>query len=276
MRQEVTMSAGVEGQYTTGRHEAILEAIRAAGADPEKFDAAILERMEEFHSLGRVATVALAEKAAITAADAVLDVGCGIGGPARYLAGTFGASVTGIDLTAEFCDIARDLNRRTGFGDRIDIRQADALDLPFPDASFDVVWTQHVAMNIADKPALYRELRRVARPGGRLAFFDIVGGSGEPLQFPVPWADTPDLSHLIPVDEVHAAVTAAGFHIDSWEDLTEAAAEFFAKLAGGPPPNASPLGLALFVPDFPAKAANVGRNIAEGRIRMIRCIASAV
>jgi SAM-dependent methyltransferase len=269
------MNTGVEGQYTTGRGEAILEAIRATGADPEKFDAAILERMEEFHSLGRVATVGLAEKARISADDAVLDVGCGIGGPARYLARTFGATVTGIDLTAEFCDIARDLNRRTGFGDTIDIRQADALDLPFPDGSFDVVWTQHVAMNIADKPALYRELRRVARPGGRLAFFDIVGGSGEPLQFPVPWADTPDLSHLIAADDVRAAVEAAGFRVETWEDLTADAAEFFRQLAAGPPPNA-PLGLQLFVPDFPAKAANVGRNIAEGRIRMVRCVSTAV
>jgi sarcosine/dimethylglycine N-methyltransferase len=269
------MTAGVEGQYATGRAGAILEAIRATGQDPENFDPAILERMEEFHSLGRAATVALAEKAGIGPADAVLDVGCGIGGPARYLARTTGATLSGIDLTAEFCDIARELNRRTGFGDSIDIRQADALDLPFPDEAFDVAWTQHVAMNIADKPGLYRELRRVLRPGGRLAFFDIVGGSGEPLHFPVPWADNPGLSHLIGVDEVRAAVEAAGFGVDSWEDLTEAAAEFFKQLAAGPPPN-SPLGLQLFVPDFPAKAANVGRNIAEGRIRMIRCVATAV
>lgn len=267
------MSAAVEGQYATGRGAAILEAIRATGNDPERFDAAILERMEEFHSLGRVATVALAQKAGIGPTDSVLDVGCGIGGPSRYLVRATGATVTGVDLTAEYCDIARDLNRRTGF-DAIDIRQADALDLPFPAEAFDVVWTQHVAMNIADKPALYRELRRVLRPGGRLAFFDIVGGSGEPLHFPVFWADTPDLSHLIGADEVRLAVESAGFGVDSWEDLTDAAAAFFKQVAAGPPPD-SPLGLPLFVSDFPTKAANVGRNIAEGRIRMIRCVATA-
>ena len=119
---------------------------------------------------------ALAEAAAITSTDEVLDVGCGIGGPARFLATKFGCKVTGIDLTPEFIDVARDLNARVGLGDTIDLRVADALDLPFPDASFDVVWTQHVSMNIADKPGLYAELGRVLRPGGRLAFFDVVAG----------------------------------------------------------------------------------------------------
>lgn len=268
--------ADVEGQYAAGRGAVIVDALRAAGHDVENLELAALERIEEFHTLGRVATAALAERAGITAQDLVLDVGCGVGGPARYLASTFGAKVTGIDLTAEFCDIARDLNRRTGFGDRIDIQRADALDVPFEDGWFDVVWTQHVAMNVADKPRMYREMRRVTMSGGRLAFFDIVGGSGEPLEFPVPWADTPDISHLIPADEVWATVEEAGFAVRSWEDLTDDAAGFFRHLSAGLPPDGPALDLQLLVPDFAPKAANVGRNIDAGRIRVIRCVAVAV
>ena len=180
-----------------------------------------------------------------------------------------------VDLTAEFCAIARELNARTGFGDTVDIHHGDALALPFPDAGFDVVWSQHTAMNIADKPALYRELRRVTRPGGRMAFFDIVGGDGRRLHFPVVWADSRALSHLIATEELRDVVEHSGFTITSWEDLTdELTAAFDRQRRSGPPPP-SPVPVELLVPDFATKSANVARNITEGRARVVRCVAVA-
>ena len=186
------MTANVEANYTRGGlQQAVLDAIVADGYDPDDLDPEALAPAEEFHTFGRAATVALAEAASITADDRVIDVGSGLGGPARYLARVHGCHVVGVDLTQELCDVAADLTRRVGLSDRVEIRQGDALALPFPDGSFDVAWTQHVSMNIADKAGFYAEMRRVLRPGGRLAFFDLLSGPDQPIHFPVPWAEDP-------------------------------------------------------------------------------------
>ena len=263
----------IEAQYTTGRLGAsILEALRTAGHDPDHLDLAALAPFEEFHTLGRVASAALADAASITEADRVLDVGCGIGGPARFLATQRGCKVTGIDLTPEFVEVARDLNGRVGLGDTIQVRVGDALDLPFPDRSFDVVWTQHVSMNIADKAGLYAEMGRVLEPGGRLAFFDVVAGDHGPLHFPVPWANEPDRSFLAHPDAIRDTLEQGGWTITHWKDLTPEALEFFTALAESPPgPN--PLGLHLVMPNMLAKVTNLRRNLAEDRVRLLRVVA---
>jgi SAM-dependent methyltransferase len=250
--------SSIADQYSSGRLGAsILDALRAAGHDPDDLDLSALAPFEEFHTLGRVASTALAEAAAITSTDLVLDVGCGIGGPARFLAAKFGCKVTGIDLTPEFIDVARDLNARVGLGDTIDVRVADALDLPFPDARFDVVWTQHVSMNIADKPGLYAELGRVLRPEGRLAFFDIV---------------EPDRSFLAKPEAIRETLESSEWTITHWEDLTNEALQWFTTRAEAPP-SPSPLGLHLVMPNMRTKVGNLHRNLAEDRVLLLRCVA---
>ena len=134
----------------------------------------------------------------------MLDLGAGLAGPARLLAHDLGAEVVAVDLAAEYCEIAEWLNEATGLSDRITVIGADALDLPFGEVSFDVVWSQHAQMNVADKQRLYSEARRVLKDGGRLALWDALAEPVEPIHYPVPWADTPELSFLATGDEMLA------------------------------------------------------------------------
>jgi ubiquinone/menaquinone biosynthesis C-methylase UbiE len=231
------------------------------GVDMSSLDSIV--PFAEFHTLGPRATSMLAEAAGIEAGESVLDVGCGIGGPARHLASKVGAVVSGVDLTPEFCEAAVLLNRKAGLD--IPIFHGSALDLPFDDASFDVVWTQHVTMNIEDKATAYREMRRVVRPGGRLAFFDVIGGREQPIHFPVPWAEEQSISHLVTEEWMRRLVTAAGFSVRLWEDHTEDA---LAAGAGGGVDN--PL-----IPNFAAKVANHRRNLEEDRARVLLAVCDA-
>jgi SAM-dependent methyltransferase len=263
-------------QYTTGDLlDRILAALTAAGHELDPLDPEALSPVEDFHTLGRLATVALADAAGITAEDVVVDLGSGIGGPSRFLARTYGCRVDGIDLTPEFQTVSEDLSRRTGLDDLVAAHVGDATATPFADGAFTVAWSQHVAMNIEDKAGLYAEARRILTPGGRLAFFDIMAGPEQPLQFPVPWADTPDLSFLAPPDEVRGLVEAAGFTVDLWLDLSDDAIAFFEAMAAGPPPNASPVNLSLLIPDFPTKAGNLVQNFRDGRTKLVRAVATA-
>ncbi len=269
------MTSDVQANYSRGGlQRAVLDAIVADGFDPDDLDPDALGPAEEFHTFGRAGTVALADACAITSDDRVIDVGSGLGGPARFLARDRGCHVVGVDLTPELCDVAADLTRRVGLADLVEIRQGDALDLPVPDASFDVAWTQHVSMNIADKAAMFAEMRRALRPGGRLAFFDLLAGPNKPIHFPVPWAEHPSASALATTEETRAFVTAAGFDIRIWEDVTGDAVAFYAALAAGPSPNRH-LGLQLLITDMPAKGANLKRNVEEGRLNLVRCVADA-
>lgn len=222
-----------------------------------------LSKVDQLHTLGPMATAALAEVAAITAGERVLDVGCGIGGPARQLA-ALGARVTGIDLTPDLCAAARELNARASLD--IDIHQGSALAMPFDDATFDVVWTQHVTMNIEDKAGLYRELRRVVRPGGRLAFFDVVAGPVQPLHFPVPWADEPSISFVVPPDAMRTLVVDAGFVPCVWNDTT---AQARAAMEKGVVRNE-------VIPGWDEKMANHLRNLVEDRIHLLQAVCDAV
>jgi SAM-dependent methyltransferase len=264
------MTTTIEQPYATGLTRSNIErALAEAGKQTDTLQASDLAMLEDFHSLGRLATAALIELAQISAGDRVLDAGTGIGGAARLIAAERGTRVTAVDLTPEYCEVAKWLNDAVGLGDMIEVRTADVTELPFDAASFDVVVSQHVQMNIADKRRLYAEARRVLAPGGRLALWDVTAGSGGPLRLPVPWAVSPEQSHLVTPERLAGLLREAGFATAHWNDLTEPAEKAMREfLAGGQ----RPLGLHVFVPDFPAKAANLVRNLAEDRARLIQAV----
>jgi sarcosine/dimethylglycine N-methyltransferase len=260
-------------QYATGLSRPSIErALIAAAKDMDHLAPADLGPLEDFHTMGRIATGQLADLAGITSQDRVLDAGAGIGGTARYLAATRACQVTAVDLTEEYCLTASWLNTLTGLDGKITVRQADVTRLPYPDASFDVVISQHVQMNIPDKARLYGEGRRVLVPGGRLAIWDITAGEPGPLRYPLPWADQPERGHLVSAPALRAAVEAAGFTVGHWADLTSEAVALMRAVLSRPP---GPLGLHAFVPEFAAKAANLTAGLAAGRLHAIQAVAHA-
>lgn len=234
-----------------------------------------LAPLDEFHVGGLAATRELATELQLAPGATVLDVGSGLGGPSRFLAATYDAHVTGIDLNPAFVEAATMLSERTGLADRTTFRVADALNLPFGDSSFDCAITQHVAMNIRDRARLYSEIFRVLRPDGLLAVYDVMRGDGEPLIFPVPWAREPDISFLLTPDAMRDVLVRTGFDVVSWIDTTAVANEWIARQrdARSRVPSSPTIGLHLVTPpDFPAMMANLGRNLAEGRALLLQAI----
>ncbi|HEX5814332.1 MAG TPA: methyltransferase domain-containing protein [Methylomirabilota bacterium] len=261
----MTDARAVGAHYGRGGLEArLLEALREAGKDPERLAPVDLAPVDQFHIGGRDATLALARRAALERGARVLDVGGGLGGPARTLAAELGCRVTVVDLTEEFCRVGALLTERTGLADRVEFRHGDALRLPVKNGEFDVVWTQHSSMNIADKAGLSRELFRALRPGGRLAMHEILAGPEAPVHFPVPWASEPSLSHLETPVAGRARLTAAGFTEAAWTDRSAEAIAWFRERLSQPP---AVLGLHLLLgPDAPAMLRNILRNLDERRV----------
>jgi ubiquinone/menaquinone biosynthesis C-methylase UbiE len=236
-----------------------------------------LAPVDEFHIGGRPATRELCEQLGIDAATSVLDVGCGIGGTARFMATAFGCSVTGIDLTQEYVDVARALSERSGPADRLDFGTASALSMPFPDASFDRAVVLHVGMNIVDKAGLFHEVRRLLRPGGRLGIYDVMRMDDRTIEFPMPWATDAAMSFVEPVAVYRAALEAEGFTVDSERDRGDFAAGFFqamkARATKGPPP----LGLHVIMgDDAPTKIGNMVAAVTEGIIAPVELVCTAV
>ena len=231
----------ITDHYASGDLLARLEAgLREDGVDPSQPTVEALAPYDHFHGRGLEATEDMAALLQVAETDHILDVGSGLGGPARYLARRFGCRVSGIDLTAEFCDIARHLSALLGFEDRVSIMEGDALAMPYGDASFDGAYSMNVSMNIADKRALYREIRRVLKPGAWLVLSEAAQGPGGAPDYPTPWARTAASSFLATEAETRASLEACGFAIEVLRDATEAALDYGARsralvAAGGKP-----------------------------------------
>jgi SAM-dependent methyltransferase len=250
----------------TGRIQAALATIAPEG---QTLTIAQLAPLDQFHVRGILATAELAAAAGVESSARVLDLGCGIGGPARYLAATYGCKVTGVDLSPSFIDAATYLTARCGLSDRLMFQAGDALHLPFEDEAFDTVFLQHVAMNIADRAALYAEVRRILTPGGRLATYDLVLREGD-VVYPAPWARDASTSFLLSAAETRTALEQAGFKAVLWRDDTQTALDWFKAMAGSPPPEPN-LGVVIGL-DFPAITANLARNLRENRLGVLSAV----
>ncbi len=258
----MSIERDVAGHYT---HGALAEAIRAAlvasGKDLDHVTPQDLAPVDQFHIGGGEATAALFAQIA----------------PARHLALAYGCQVTGIDLTAEYVEVAGELARMVGLDGQVSFRQGSALALPFPDASFDGASLMHVGMNIADKAALFAGVHRVLRPGGTFAIYDVMRTGDAAFAFPLPWAATEATSFVATPDAYRTALAAAGFTVLAERARADFALEFFramqARLAAQ---GRSPLGLhILFGEDAAQKSANMIRNLEHGLIAPTEMIARA-
>jgi SAM-dependent methyltransferase len=248
----------------------ILAALRKAGLDPDqRLTPTEISALDHFHTGGLRASLVLKEKAGIRAGERILDLGAGLAGPARMLAASPGCDVDCLDLSRDYCEAAELLNRITGLEERVRVHCGSALAMPFADHTFDVVWMQNVGMNITDKPQLYREIHRVLKPGGRLAFQEMLAGAVPTSYYPLPWATEPADNALIPAAALGSLLAECGYTQVYFEDVSEAPLP--------PPPAGSPesgfqapLSLSVYVDNLGLKADNAARSLAERQIRLYR------
>jgi sarcosine/dimethylglycine N-methyltransferase len=252
-----------------GLGAAILEALAAAGKDLAALSVDDLAPFDQFHAGGKAGTERLARLAELQSGTRVLDVGGGLGGPARTLAAQFGCRVTVVDLTESYVRAAEQLTARLGLADRVSHQVGNALELPFEDGSFDLVWTQNSGMNIAAKEQLYAGFRRVLREGGRLAFQEPAAGPTQPPIFPVMWARDASTSFLSPPAELRALVEATGFRLRAWDDVTAESARPGPGGAGGPVATIQ----SLVMGEQLAEINRAGRrNTEEGRVLLVQAV----
>jgi SAM-dependent methyltransferase len=208
-----------EHYSATNLTDRIKSALATIALEDQTLTVAQLAPLDQFHTRGILATAELATVARLESSTRVLDVGCGIGGPARYLASTFGCKVIGVDLSAGFIEAANYLTDRCGLSDRVAFQVGDTLHLPFEEEAFDAVFLQHVAMNIEDRPGLYAEVRRILKPGGRFATYDLVLREGD-VVYPAPWARDASTSFLLSASDTRTMLEQPGFRVILWRDDT--------------------------------------------------------
>jgi ubiquinone/menaquinone biosynthesis C-methylase UbiE len=255
----------------------VLAALRESGRDLDALTTADLAPVDEFHMGWRPQTVDFAARLAFPPGARLLDIGSGVGGPARYFAEKHGCTVTGVDLTPAFVAAATELSARTGLAGRTRFVEGSALALPFADASFDAALLIHVGMNIADKPRLFAEARRVLVQGGTFAVYDVMRTGDGPLPLPLPWADSDATSFVETPATYHALLAAAGFRVTDERDrsafVRELTAEMRARIAAEGPPK-----LGLHVILGPTGAESMGNLFAcvdRGLLAPVEIVATA-
>ena len=261
----------------------ILAAIAHAGKNPQSLTALDLAPVDEFHVGGIEATQELAAHMELRPSMRLLDVGSGIGGPARYFAENHCCEVTGIDLTPEFVEVANNLSRRLKLNHLTEFRQGSALELPFEVGAFDGAYTIHVGMNIADKAGMFREVRRVLKPGALFTVFDImfgedIKGGNEALQYPVPWAGNQETSFVATLKDYREALQNAGFEITQERGRREFAIEFMERAMARMAQNGPPvLGLQILIGDrTPAMMKSMLGMMKSGALQPVELYARAV
>ena len=209
----MTIERQVAGHYTQDSLERkILDVLRRAGKNPESVTPQDLDALDNLHLGGRESIRELSAFMNLRPGMQLLDVGCGVGGPARYFA-EHGYHVSGIDLSPDFIRVAANLTSLVRLTDKARFQQGSALDMPFPTSSFDGAYMIHVGMNIENKAGLFREVARVLKPAARFSIFDILRASNGELPFPLPWAVTPETSFVASADDYRHGLEAAGFHL---------------------------------------------------------------
>ncbi len=256
-----------------GLDASILAALNAVDKDLGILTRECLGGFDEFHYGGVKGTRSLARLAGLQPGTYVLDVGCGLGGPARTLAAEFGCTVIGLDLSEDFCLAAEMLTLRLGLSGQVSFRQGNALDLPFDDASFDMVWMQHVAMNVPDKHRLFEQAGRVLKPAGSLAIHTVLAGAIEPIHYPLIWAIKPEEDFIESEGAFRKAIATSGFKEVEWQEVTHrevADIRATASLIGGNKP--PPLSHALYVDDLAEKGENMLHNLEGGQLTVVRAV----
>ena len=260
----------IEAHYhKAGLYEAILAKLQQLGLDLNNIKRSDLKTVDEFHVRGAAVSIEMAELIQINGSK-VLDVGCGLGGPGRMLAEDFDCQVVGIDLTQEYVDTAQKLSALVGLDHQTKFLQADATNLPFQDQSFDVVWTQHVQMNIQDKQQFYTEIARVLKEGGYFLYYDIFKKGEAPVGYPVPWANDAHLSFLFTPEDMKQILEQIGLQYDQSIDQTNQGIAFFEQLLSKLKENGPPkLGLNLLMGNQTLeKLSNLFNNLLVGSIQL--------
>jgi SAM-dependent methyltransferase len=266
----------VANHYTRGRlEETILQAAMRDRKETEPLTAGNFATVDEFHVGGLQATEELATRMELHRGMRLLDIGCGIGGPARYFASEHGCKVTGVDLTEEFVQVANSLTRLVKLDDLVEFQQSNALELPFENGTFDRAYMLHVGMNIADKAGLCREAQRVLKPGGLFVVFDVMRTADGPMRYPVPWALNEETSFVSDIKDYRDAMEQAGLHIVQERRRGPFAVEFtrraMARMAESGPPV---LGLQLLVGDkTPIMMTNILAMMEEGLLEPVELFA---
>ena len=260
-----------------GLEEAILSALEKSGKDTDNLIPAELAGADEFHLGWRAATIAFAKSLGFPDGSHILDIGAGIGGPARHFAESHAVRVTGVDLTEDYVNTANGLTRRCGLSDLVTFRQANALALPFDVASFDGGYTIHAAMNIADKQTLFAEARRVLKPGARFGVYDVMRSGDGDIPYPMPWAASQETSFVETPATYRERLEDAGFVIESEVDRGDMARDLAQKMrekaaTDGPPP----LSLnTLMGSATPERVGNIMRTLNARIIAPVEIIARA-